>query len=335
MLTYSFRILNEQGYKSIATEEFDNIVELYAAILVKGTSLQIKKGLSREYIEDKQTLTALKGRMDISDSLKTLTIHKRKMVCTFDELSVNTDINKIIKTSLSLMLKTDLSKSRKKEIRKIMIYFQDVDLVEIRNIDWNINYNRNNQSLRMLVAVCYLFINGFLQSKSEGQLKVMDFIDEKQMCRLYEKFILEYYRKEHKEIQTNSSKIQWQLDDGVNDLLPDMQTDIMLSNDQRILIIDAKYYTRTVQTYYSKNTLHSGNLYQIFTYVKNKETEIDGNKKVAGMLLYAKTDELILPDNVYKMSGNTIAVKTLDLNCDFHQITAQLDEIVKVYFELQ
>lgn len=45
------------------------------------------------------------------------------------------------------------------------------------------------------------------------------------------------------------------------------------------------------------------------------------------MLLYARTDEEVLPDNTYKMSGNTISVKTLDLNQDFELIKGQLDEI--------
>ena len=34
------------------------------------------------------------------------------------------------------------------------------------------------------------------------------------------------------------------------------------------------------------------------------------------------------------MSGNKISVKTLDLDCDFHQIANQLDSIVMEYFDL-
>ena len=110
---------------------------------------------------------------------------------------------------------------------------------------------------------------------------------------------------------------------------------IALSYGEKVLIIDAKYYTHTTQSQYNTRTLHSGNLYQIFTYVKNKETELAMKPhEVAGMLLYAKTDEEILPDCTYRMSGNKISVKTLDLDCDFHQIANQLDSIVMEYFDL-
>ena len=62
----------------------------------------------------------------------------------------------------------------------------------------------------------------------------------------------------------------------------------------KTLIIDAKYYSRTTQQQYGAHTLHSGNMYQIFTYVKNKETELAAKPhEVAEMLLYAKTDEAI------------------------------------------
>lgn len=107
----------------------------------------------------------------------------------------------------------------------------------------------------------------------------------------------------------------------------------MLTRGNEVLIIDAKYYTHTTQTQYDVHTLHSGNLYQIFTYVKNKEAEF-GNEphQVSGMLLYAATDEAIQPDNRYQMSGNQISVKTLDLNRNFSEISAQLNRIVEDHF---
>lgn len=188
----------------------------------------------------------------------------------------------------------------------------------------------------MLISICYLVVKGLLQTQSDGSTKLMDFLDEQRMCRLYEKFILEYYRKEYKnQIIANASQIPWQLDNEENSLLPVMQSDIMLQHGDGILIIDAKYYEHSTQLQFEKHTLHSGNLYQIFTYVKNKEYELrDKDHKVAGMLLYAKTDEEVYPNNVYQMSGNQITVRTLDLNLPFAEIAKQLDEIAEAHFDL-
>ena len=104
----------------------------------------------------------------------------------------------------------------------------------------------------------------------------------------------------------------------------------MLTRGDKTLIIDAKYYSNATQVQYGKHTLHSNNIYQIFAYVKNQDVGHTGN--VAGLLLYAKTDEEITPDMSVVMSGNRISAKTLDLNCDFDTISAQLKGIAKEYF---
>jgi 5-methylcytosine-specific restriction enzyme subunit McrC len=47
MLAYAFQVLNEQGYRSMAAEDFENTAELCSAILIRGISRQIKRGLGK------------------------------------------------------------------------------------------------------------------------------------------------------------------------------------------------------------------------------------------------------------------------------------------------
>ena len=332
MLAYAFQVLNEQGYRSIATEDFDNTAELCSAILVRGISTQIKRGLGKEYIPRTEALSSLRGKIDISETIKTQALQRKQMVCSYDEFSVNSYMNRIIKSTMLLLLRADITKARKKEMRKLLVFFDEVETIDLYSVNWNMQYNRNNQAYRMLISICYLVVKGLLQTQSDGTTKLMDFLDEQRMHRLYEKFILEYYRKEYPQITANASQIPWQLDDDVSAMLPVMQTDIMLSHGEKTLIIDAKYYAHSTQIQYDKHTLHSGNMYQIFTYVKNKETELaDRPHEVSGMLLYAKTDEDIYPENEYRMSGNKIEVRTLNLDRDFAMIKAQLDGIAEKY----
>ena len=332
MLSYAFQVLNEQGYKQVAAEEFDNVAELCAAILIKGVSLQIKRGLGKEYVLQSESLSSLRGKIDISTSVKQQSMLKKQLVCNYDEFSVNSYMNRIIRTTMDVLVRSGISKDRKKQLRKLLIYFSEVEPLSRDSINWKLQFNKNNQTYQMLISVCYLILKGLLQTTSDGSTKLMDFLDEQRMCRLYEKFILEYYRKEHPEIRASASQIPWDTDDDYREMLPVMRSDIMLKKGEKTLVIDAKYYSHTMQKQYDVNTLHSGNMYQIFTYVKNLDTERTGN--VSGMLLYAKTDEVVLPNNEYKMGGNAISVKTLDLDCDFHEIKAQLDDIVCSFGEM-
>lgn len=70
MLSYSFQVLNEQGYKKVDTEEFHNVADLCASVLIKGVTVQLKKGLGREYIQEDDVLSSLRGKIDITASIK-------------------------------------------------------------------------------------------------------------------------------------------------------------------------------------------------------------------------------------------------------------------------
>ena len=330
MLSYAFQTLQAENYKDLAAENFHNTAELCAAILDKGIGIQLKHGLRRDYVSKSESLSTLQGKLNISESIKTQTMLKKQMTCTYDEFSTNIQFNQIIKSTVLLLLKANITNSRKKSLRKLLLFFSDVNEIDLHFVNWNQQYNRSNQNYQMLIGMCYLVYKGLLTTQNNGTTKLMDFFDGQRMCRLYEKFLLEYYRKEHPELTANASQIAWQLDDTENQMLPRMQTDIMLSKNNNILIIDAKYYSHMTQQQYGIHTLHSNNLYQIFTYVKNKEFELRNYEHtVSGMLLYAQTDEDIIPNNTYHMSGNQISVLALDLNQDFSKISRTLDDIAK------
>ena len=333
MLAYAFQILKSDAYSFCETEEFENAADLLAAILEKGISIQIKKhGLIRDYVESTEASNYIKGKVDVSESIKNQIIINRQLVCSFDNFSLDCYASRILKTTMQLLIKSDIKSQRKKSLRKLLLYFKDIrslDIKNIKKINWNMKFNKNNQSYQMLISICYIVLNGLIQTTTEGSTKLLNFLDEQSMSRLYEKFILEYYKKHYPELKPAAAYVNWALDDGVDNLLPIMKTDITLTCGNNVLIIDAKYYSYTTQQRFDKHTIHSNNLYQIFTYVKNKACS--GNN-VSGMLLYARTDELIQPESSYVMSGNRIDVRTLDLDCDFEVIRRQLNGIVEEFF---
>jgi len=333
MLTYAFQILRQSNYDDIAAEDFENIHDMFAAILGKGVAQQLKHGLYREYVNKSDNLTTLRGKLDIPRTVKNKLQHKQKLYCDFDELSENNLMNQVIKTTMMLLLKQkNVKLDNKSVLKKDLLFFDSVDYIEPAMIKWDrIRYQRNNQSYRMLLNICRLIIDGLLLSTEEGTIKMATFLDDQRMSHLYEKFILEYFRFHHPELRANPDQVQWNLDDDNDMWLPNMITDITLkSRDGRVLIIDAKYYSQQMQSNFDVQSYRNANLYQIFTYVKNWDKDQTGN--VSGILLYAKTGEEFQPANQFSMGGNKIAVSSLDLNLPFTEISAQLEQIVANYF---
>lgn len=334
MLCYVFRGLSNIGSANLDKESFENLQDLFARILYLGISNQIKRGLYKEYIEVKENLSCLKGKINVSESISTMSFIKKKLVCEFDEYSENVLFNQILKSSCLLLIrKGNIQTINKKNLKNILLYFSNVDEIELRQIKWSqLSFHRNNTTYKMLLNICYLLVNSLLQTTENGLLKLNNYLDDQHMHKIYEKFILEFYRKHHPELDANSSFIKWDIEttDGI-EFLPSMKSDITLTKDDKCLIIDAKFYSHTMQEQFYKKSYISSNLYQIYTYVNNKKAEKDYNQ-VAGMLLYAQTYNETSPENEYIISGNKIAVNTLNLNTEWCEIENKLNKIADKYF---
>lgn len=336
MLSYAFQVLKQEDYKQVAGEKFEKIHDLFAAILEKGVSRQIKQGLYREYVPIQEDLPLMRGKLNVHDTVNLKVQQKQKLACNYDEFSENNIYNQILKVTIHRLIRAeDVALERKQALRKLIVFFGNVKLIQPDHIAWNrLIYQRNNRNYELLLNICYLVLNGMLQTTEDGSYKLISFSDE-HMERLYEKFILEYYKQHHPELNPKSAQVKWNLteepDQTMIQFLPKMQTDITLQKGDKTLIIDAKYYGKTMIQSYTKDTLRSAHLYQILAYVTNMDTEHTGN--VSGLLLYAKTEDEVFPDGEpFVIGGNSIGARTLDLNQEFKEIARQLDDIAKYHF---
>lgn len=333
MLAYAFQELRRDNYKEIEGEDFDNIYQLFAEILAKGISHQLKQGLHKSYVAKNDDLPTLQGKLDINGTIQNRIQRRMVMSCTYDDLSENNAFNQIVKTTAELLINERTVKSRQRQVlRKLMLFFANVDTVDVTRIKWSrLRFDRNSRTYQMLLNICYFVIKDLLMTTETGNHKMFGFSDEN-MSRLFEKFVLEYYIRWHSELKPKAKKIDWNIDYEASDttLLPDMKTDILLQGARRTLIIDTKYYGNNLQQQFDKWTINSPNIYQIHSYVMNYDKNHTG--KVDGMLLYAKTDADIQPDGkVVTNDGNILKFRVLDLNKDFNDIKSQLETIAKDY----
>ncbi len=330
MLAYAFQELRQNNYAEIEGETFDGIYDLFAEIIARGISYQLKQGLYREYVAKNESMQTVRGKIDINGTISNRVRHNQQVACDYDELSENNIYNRILVTTVATLIRhSDVKKEKKAKLKQLILFFQNVQPIDVHTIRWNaLRFDRNNRNYRMLLYLCYFIISEWLMSTDEGKYKMREFSDD-HMCRLFEKFVLEYYKKHHPELKPCAAQIEWNIDKELSttNILPIMQTDILLTLEDRTLIIDTKYYTRSMQRQFDKSTIHSNNLYQIHTYVTEYDEDHKGN--VDGMLLYAKTQEDIIPDGQMKRKdGNTIFFRTLDLNMDFDSIKKRLDSFV-------
>lgn len=331
MLTYAFKELRANNYESIAGEAFEDIYDMFAEILAHGISFQLKQGLHREYIERNETLVTLRGKLEINGTMRNYMAHRHRLSCEFDELSEDNLFNQILKSTVELLLsQKEVKTKRRTALRRLMPFFDHVSTINLGNVRWDcLRFDRNSKTYQMLLYLCYFVVQNILLSTDDGDYKVLGF-SEQNMNVLFEHFVLEFYKRHHPELHACARQIDFNIDVSKSQMeyLPIMQTDVFLTKSERNIILDAKYYGKTMHENYGKLTVKSPHIYQIMAYVQNLDRNHTG--KVDGIMLYAKTQEEVVPDTrIVTNDGNIILFRTLDLDKDFNEIKIQLNQLIE------
>lgn len=328
MLCYAFNMLDQLNIKKVDTQKFDNIYNLIARLFIQNINILIKKGLYNEYIEITDTLTNIKGKIDIDMSIKKHSFLKKELYCKFDELTPNTKFNQIIKYTINIMLKCNYINSESKILlKRIQKSFYSIsELAPTKYICNRLIYNQNNYYYKPIINLCELMFNNIIATEKNGNLVFAEFINDSELARLYERFVLNFYKYHlcKTRYTVSSPKIYWQVSSNNRDniFLPEMRTDIVLVDNQKGVqfIIDTKFYNQSLNQYIygNKKTLKSQNLYQIFSYIENSTYK--GTK--IGVLLYSTVNENL--DLKFNIKNNLILIKTLDLATDWDKIENNL-----------
>lgn len=161
MLSYAFTTLNQGGYDDVATEEFENVHNLFAAILAKGIGRQLKQGLYREYLNRKEDVTKVRGKIDMPGTIQNFITRKRVLTCEYDELSENNLLNQILKTTVMLLLRhTKVDQEYKNNLKTKCCFSQMwIPLIQVRFAGLPFD----SREITALTACSSVFVSSFLK----------------------------------------------------------------------------------------------------------------------------------------------------------------------------
>lgn len=330
MLAYSLRI-KPDGIQPIGSEHFDNHLNILSKILAHCMNAVMKQGLVRNYLPHTAATTMPHGKLLLTESLTKNTRAFNKLICRYDVFDENTYPNRVIRTIISELLScSEIKPEIRNDLKKTYSSMRDIKTLHGRAIQWNaIHYSGTNIYYRMALIVSRLITDGLLLNKN-GVRNTMRFLNEGEEWRLFEYFVRGYYDVEYHDIYSKRRKIDWASpEDHSEDLLPNMNSDIILESDSKMLIIDTKCYSKNLSDYHGES-FHSTNLYQIQSYVTNWNYQ-NADKKADGMLLYAETENSSFKKTV-TLAGNHYRLQTLNLKGAWTDIDLQLRMIAKDYF---
>lgn len=333
LLCYAWNKLNEKNRVNVSIDGKTTLIDLFARILITGCKILLKRGIDRSYVSCSDEVAGIKGKLQLTATLKRNLLPKQKTVCTYDEFSPNILINRILITTLKkLIITKELNKELRYELSHLYRMFGGIEEIELSPFLFRqIILNRNNQFYGFIMNVCQIIFENTLPAEKKGALTFSDFTrDDRQMNRLFEAFIKNFYRLEQNTYKVKSEIIDWQFTHTYpsNEFLPQMKTDITLENTTEKIIIDAKFYRETMVINYGRKKIKSTHLYQLFSYLLNQEDENPKTTAAKGILIYPTIQDDYNLEYTYQK--HPIHIRTLNLNTDWRFIDERLKAILEI-----
>ncbi len=324
LLCYAWSHVEERDVVRLEElEGLEKVHDLLGKVLAEGTFRLIRRGIDRGYRGVRKDLAGVRGKIAVGDTVKRALRARGRVTCDFGELSHDVLHNRILRSTLRSLLRfPDLHSAVHREVRHAYSKLDGVSAVRLnRRLFQQVQIDRNRRYYRFLLSVCRLIHEQLLVDEQSGEARFTDFTEER-MERLYEDFIIEFYRREQDRYRVNhrGRTIAW-FDEGTPDhqrsKLPRMEADVILEAPDRRIIMDAKYYRESLGGRYG-GKLHSNNLYQLLAYLRNREATEPPGPRHEGILLYPVVDTPLAAD--VRLEGFSIRARSIDLARDWRTI---------------
>lgn len=314
------------------------LADLFAQMLVSGTRRVLRQGLDRGYETQAEATARIRGRIDFSTSLKQAHLPRAQAHCHYDELSRNVLHNRILRTTIreTSTLPT-LADRLQEDLRRLDRRLDGVDPVPLTgSVFSRVQLHAGNAFYRFLLNVCELLHRQTVPREGGDGRRFRDFRrDDATMWKIFEDFVHNFYHHEQDAYRVRSRQIQWDFDTAAptaaRERFPSMQTDIVLEPTpdaprDRALIIDTKFYGDTLQAHHGKQSYHSANLYQLFSYLKNAEAKGSPYTRAEGLLLYPTTGPEL--EDAATIQGHRLRIATIDLAQNWAGIRQDLLKLI-------
>jgi 5-methylcytosine-specific restriction enzyme subunit McrC len=333
LLCYAWDVLEEkETLAEVDVAESTDLLDLFARVLVNGARRLLRRGLDRGYLQRQDEIPGVRGKLLLTQTLRRSLLSRGRAACGWDELEYDTLPNRILKTTLLNLRKVDeLNMSTRADVIDLLRWLASIQAIELRGDHFRrVQLHRNNRIYALLLHVCEFIHEHSVPAERGTRRRFRDFVRDR-LWKLFEEFVLNFYRHELPDWDVSRFFIKWQLVEPNEDamaLMPRMETDVCLYREGRAIILDTKFYAEALKSSdRGPPRLDASNLYQLFTYLRQQSSN-PGWEHAEGVLLYPRTTRDFFAE--FTTHGHRIRVLTLDLAQPWQKIRGGLMRIVNV-----
>jgi len=327
-----------------------NLANLVAELLTHAVERRMRRNLSFGYRRRQTDLDRVRRRIDLLRTERRQLLQRGRVACSFEDPTVDTPRNRFVKAALSLLHSLVSREDLALRCRSTAASMERAGVTgappSSRHQPPRTPLSRLGRlgvdDRQMLAAVRLAFDLSLPTERVGASYLAKPDRDEHWARRLFERAVAGFYDVvlSPKGWRVSSARrIHWSVDEkssGIMDVLPSMQTDIVLERastdsqqaDRHITVIDTKFTSILTSGHFRTETLDSRYIYQMYSYLMSQECQTDPPSLVStGVLLHPSIGRCF--DEFAVIQGHKIRFATVDLASDSQTIRNQLLRIVE------
>ncbi|AKU55861.1 5-methylcytosine restriction system specificity protein McrC [Vibrio parahaemolyticus] len=331
------RYLAEHLASSESTQP--DVLELVGKVFCDLLESRMRRELSKSFINREDELNRVRGRIDVLQSERKMSLYRGKVFCHFEEVSIDTDRNRYTLNALKKLQKLTKKSDLLVRSREISLQLKQQGISDIQAVGYSPTserFGRHENEDRKIIQLAELIHSMMLISESIGSKLLPKPEKQEQWVRkLFEKAVAGFYKltlpNQGWKVSSNK-QLKWQVEQTsalIPSLLPIMELDIQLDNNQlnQRIVIDTKFTNIVTKGRFDNTTFNSRYIYQLYTYIMSQKKEEDLlSLKSSGMLLHPSLGDHY--DEAVTIQGHQLRFCTVDLMGKPNEITKRLASLI-------
>ncbi len=162
----------------------DVFVQMFCSELASAA----RRGLPKRYRSCEDDLQALQGRLLVHDLMRRNPAEQTRLLCEFDELDENHELNQLLKLTLQRMLMFSRSATTQRSLRSLLLSFEAVGDRALVGDWWRaVRVDRLTAPLERSIQLAQLFLSGLSPGLAKGERGAYALLFD--MNKLFESYI--------------------------------------------------------------------------------------------------------------------------------------------------
>lgn len=169
MLTYAWNHLQDAKIVNLDAIPANNLLDVLGHALNKYVLYLSRRGFELDNQPNTELISGVKGRVNLTQTLRGLHMIQGKTVSTFDDLNPDTLANEIIKSTLTVLIKNEnLNKIIREESRSIRARMPEVKEINLSPLHFNkVKIRAGNRHYKFAISLCKFIADNSISNQKK------------------------------------------------------------------------------------------------------------------------------------------------------------------------